>query len=183
MLYLQIHCCFIGIGYWCYRTRESSKILWSRGKYSVLLNFNLNISICWSISWTSHSLQGWYSSCTMEFLCYHCFQLTSHIACNACVNHRCDERFHFVDIITVYSFWVSSHCLLIRPMRKLVQFVNLAHVEMSRPSSLVWMDDKRIAVDVVNRAAVIPKPWLFVDSFIVLLVFLLTHWSLIPIVF
>ena len=61
--------------------------------------------------------------------------------------------------------------------------LNIASIRLSRPSFPVWMDKKKIVVDLANRAAVISKPWLFVDSIVVLLVFLLTHLSLIPIAF
>ena len=61
--------------------------------------------------------------------------------------------------------------------------LNIAPVKLSRPSFPVWMDEKVIVVDLANREDVISKPWLFVDLFIVLLVFLLTYVSLIPIVF
>ena len=47
----------------------------------------------------------------------------------------------------------------------------------------MWMVEKGIIVDLSNRTAVLSKQWLFVDSFVVLLVFLLTCLSLIPIVF
>ena len=45
------------------------------------------------------------------------------------------------------------------------------------------MNEMRIVVDLNNRAAVIINPWLFLDSFVVLLVFLLAHLLIIPIVF
>ena len=45
------------------------------------------------------------------------------------------------------------------------------------------MDEKEIIVDLVNQATVIFKPGLFMDSFVVLLVFLLAYLWLIPIMF
>ena len=97
------HCCFIGVGYWCNRTRESSKILRSRSKYDAWRNCNLYISSCWSISWTSVYFQECCPLWGIKLLCYYYFQLTCHIASNTCVSHHCDERVHFLDFITIHS--------------------------------------------------------------------------------
>ena len=45
------------------------------------------------------------------------------------------------------------------------------------------MDKKGIVIDLANLEALISKSWLFVDLFVGRLVILLTHLSLIPIVF